>query len=63
MAGGSGTHVSRDVIHEEPLESQALLTPGSVGFDRDLSIAGRVMIKSKGGEFAQKLVKIERPSM
>ncbi len=32
-------------------------------FDRDLSIAGRVMVKTSGGEFQQKLVKIDRPSM
>ena len=30
-------------------------------FDRDLSIAGRVMVKTKEGEFAQKLVKVDRP--
>ena len=30
-------------------------------FDRDLSIAGRVMVKSEHGEFSQKLVKIDRP--
>ncbi|KAI0023182.1 peptidase [Xylariomycetidae sp. FL0641] len=30
-------------------------------FDRDLSIAGRVMVKDGQGNFAQKLVKIDRP--
>ncbi|KAG8526876.1 uncharacterized protein KY384_008305 [Bacidia gigantensis] len=30
-------------------------------FDRDLSVAGRLMIKSKDGDFVQKLVKINRP--
>ncbi|KAL9125017.1 MAG: hypothetical protein Q9217_005721 [Psora testacea] len=30
-------------------------------FDRDLSIAGRVMVKTKEGEFSQRLVKIDRP--
>lgn len=32
------------------------------GFDRDLSIAGRVMVRLENGEFVQKLVKIDRPS-
>ncbi|KAL8708226.1 MAG: hypothetical protein Q9220_006896 [cf. Caloplaca sp. 1 TL-2023] len=31
------------------------------GFDRDLSIAGRAMVKTEKGEYAQKLVKIDRP--
>lgn len=30
-------------------------------FDRDLSIAGRVVVTDKNGEFASKLVKIDRP--
>ncbi|KAJ8115613.1 hypothetical protein OPT61_g2780 [Boeremia exigua] len=30
-------------------------------FDRDLSIAGRVMIRTKGGKIEQRLVKVERP--
>ncbi|KAL3428093.1 aminopeptidase I zinc metalloprotease [Phlyctema vagabunda] len=30
-------------------------------FDRDLSIAGRAMVKDSKGNFAQKLIKIERP--
>ena len=32
-------------------------------FDRDLSTAGRVMVKNAEGRFVQKLVKIDRPSM
>jgi aspartyl aminopeptidase len=31
-------------------------------FDRDLSIAGRAMVKTPKGEFHQKLVRIDRPS-
>ena len=33
-----------------------------IGFDRDLSIAGRVMVKTKDGSIGQRLVKIDRPS-
>ena len=34
----------------------------TTGFDRDLSLAGRAMVKDRNGRFVQKLVKIERPS-
>lgn len=30
-------------------------------FDRDLSIAGRVLVKDKEGNFVQKLIKVDRP--
>lgn len=30
-------------------------------FDRDLSLAGRVIVASNGGAFHSKLVKIEKP--
>ncbi|RFU30592.1 hypothetical protein B7463_g5733, partial [Scytalidium lignicola] len=30
-------------------------------FDRDLSIAGRAMVKDQNGDFAQRLVKVDRP--
>ncbi|MBE7182042.1 MAG: hypothetical protein INR71_12705, partial [Terriglobus roseus] len=30
-------------------------------FDRDLSVAGRLMVKEADGNFVQKLVKVERP--
>lgn len=32
------------------------------GFDRDLSIAGRAMVRLENGDFVQELVKIDRPS-
>lgn len=35
----------------------------SIGFDRDLGVAGRVMVRNKDGKIEQKLVKIDRPSM
>ena len=31
-------------------------------FDRDLSIAGRIMVSSANGEFRQTIIKIDRPS-
>jgi aspartyl aminopeptidase len=34
----------------------------AIGFDRDLSIAGRAMVKDGKDNFVQKLVKIDRPS-
>ena len=34
-----------------------------LGFDRDLSIAGRAMVKTANGNICQKLVKIERPGI
>lgn len=30
-------------------------------FDRDLSVAGRVIVKSEGDSFTQRLVKVKRP--
>jgi hypothetical protein len=33
-----------------------------VGFDRDLGIAGRVMVKNNDGTVEHKLVHIDRPS-
>lgn len=35
----------------------------ALGFDRDLSVAGRAIVKDKNGDFVPKLVKIDRPSM
>jgi aminopeptidase I zinc metalloprotease (M18) len=34
----------------------------NLGFDRDLGVAGRVMVRSKDGLIGQKLVHIDRPS-
>lgn len=34
-----------------------------VGFDRDLGVAGRVMVRDSNGSIVQKLVKVDRPSM
>lgn len=39
------------------------LTCWTLGFDRDLSIAGRAMVKASDGRIMQKLVKVDRPSM
>ena len=35
---------------------------GYIGFDRDLSIAGRAMVKTAKGDYVQKIVKVDRPS-
>lgn len=37
-------------------------TDGS-GFDRDLGVAGRAMVRTGDGSIVQKLVKVDRPSM
>ncbi|MCJ1463767.1 hypothetical protein MMC07_002376 [Pseudocyphellaria aurata] len=36
-------------------------TNSALGFDRDLSVAGRAIVKNKNGDFVPKLVKIDRP--
>lgn len=38
-------------------------TNGFAGFDRDLGIAGRAMVRTSDGSIVQKLLKIDRPSM
>lgn len=43
------------------LGMRMMLMP-STGFDRDLSMAGRVMVKDNNGRFVQRLFKIEQPS-
>ena len=40
-----------------------LLILNMLGFDRDLSIAGRAMVRNGKGDIVQRLVKIDRPSM
>lgn len=55
-------------IHVHPLDiafsgnGVLLVLSPCVGFDRDLSIAGRAMVKTDKGEYIQKLVRINRPS-
>lgn len=34
-----------------------------LGFDRDLGVAGRAMVRTGDGSIAQRLLKIDRPSM
>lgn len=34
-----------------------------LGFDRDLGVAGRAMVRTEDGSIVQKLIKIDRPSM
>lgn len=61
MAGACGIPVKR---RTHPALTVASCSANSaLGFDRDLSIAGRVIVKVKNGDFVQKLVKIDRPSM
>ena len=38
-----------------------VLTDG-IGFDRDLGVAGRAMVRTEDGSIVQKLLKIDRPS-
>lgn len=39
------------------------LTNIYAGFDRDLGVAGRAMVRTSDGAIVQKLLKIDRPSM
>lgn len=61
MAGACGIPVKRRT--HPALKTASCSAKSALGFDRDLSIAGRVLVKVKNGEFVQKLVKIDRPSM
>ena len=56
MAVASGTHVRI----ASPFRYLILI---SIGFDRDLGVAGRAMVRTGDGSIAQKLIKIDRPSM
>ena len=40
-----------------------LLVLMMLGFDRDLGVAGRAMVRTGDGSIVQKLLKIDRPSM
>ena len=37
-------------------------TNHAAGFDRDLSIAGRAMVRTTSGDFVQRLIRVDRPS-
>jgi aspartyl aminopeptidase len=56
MGEASGIHV-REVI-----DFNRAMILIRTGFDRDLSLAGRVMVRAKNGCIIQKLVRIDRPS-
>lgn len=58
MAEGCGIHVWSLESRDDGRGTNEQIK----GFDRDLSIAGRAMIKDGKGNFVQKLVKIDRPS-
>ena len=60
MEEAYGTPVRGNDRRELPLKRKCLTH--RLGFDRDLSIAGRVMVKIKDGSIGQRLVKIDRPS-
>ena len=60
MGEGCGTPV-RGYDWSKLLIPRGCLT-NRIGFDRDLSIAGRAMVKTKDGSIGQRLVKIDRPS-
>ena len=46
-----------------PLEMlHEIATDNMPGFDRDLGVAGRVMVKESDGSIKQRLVHIQRPS-
>ena len=54
----SGTLVSQLFEHKAAAKTKIV-----IGFDRDLGVAGRVMVRGKDGSIQQKLVKVDRPSM
>ena len=59
MEGASGIPVRTDFQYTS---NRATMLTKRSGFDRDLSIAGRVMVKTNNDTFEQRLVKVDRPS-
>jgi hypothetical protein len=59
MEAAFGTHVSNSYLKFQDRDVE-LIVP--LGFDRDLGVAGRVMVRNKDGSIEQKLIKIDRPS-
>ncbi|KAL8953277.1 MAG: hypothetical protein Q9222_000843 [Ikaeria aurantiellina] len=63
-----GAHTDSPVLRVKPVskkQAEGFIQVGVEtygGFDRDLSIAGRVMVKTEKGEYVHKLVKIDKPS-
>ncbi|KAL8733832.1 MAG: hypothetical protein Q9166_001820 [cf. Caloplaca sp. 2 TL-2023] len=56
-----GAHTDSPTLRVKPVSKKQADGFIQVGFDRDLSLAGRVMVKTDRGEYVQKLVKIDRP--
>ena len=52
------------MAHMLRLSFQRLILPFSsaLGFDRDLGLAGRAMVKTEDGTIVQKLLHLDRPS-
>lgn len=61
--GGGLWHTCTASKPSQPTIKEPCSANSDVGFDRDLSVAGRAIVKEKNGDFVQKLVKIDRPSM
>lgn len=59
---GGGLWHTCTVFRGTLMQGGVLLLNIRLGFDRDLSLAGRVMVKNEGGDFIQRLVRIDKPS-